>query len=422
MASAQFPDEWFADSIAAPPVGVPPMPKPSGWQTFGDVLATIGGAKIDRQGNYYKGLEAGSQVKLRSAQTESALAEADKRRAETLRQSQINDLIAKAQSNPAYQPSVSDLLTIATGAADLTHGQLYQQEAAQRGTIADPKAPQPTRLANMEAVTGKPVERYYQSGTGMQASQIDPLAAPTVTPVGEANIAADMALKGQRDRNVSGGFTLGGVRYNADGTPVVDVQDIANNSAAVAEAVARARAAAKPGAGAKPLTESQMKAVGQLSRMERTEQILTSPEMTGYVPSLATAAAARVPGVGNYMVDSQYQKYAQAAREWISGLLRLDSGAAVPETEFTRYFGTFFPQPGDDDAVIAQKADARAWATANLRAGLGDAANHVTAPGEPPAAAPGTAPAVPAGVAIRKTSKSGKPIVSRDGGKTWEYE
>jgi hypothetical protein len=139
-----------------------------------------------------------------------------------------------------------------------------------------------------------------------------------------------------------------------------------------------------------------MKAIGQLNRMERTEDILNSPELQGYVPSLATTAAARVPGIGNMLVDSQFQKYTQAAREWISGLLRLDSGAAVPETEFARYFQTFFPQPGDDEAVIAQKAEARSWATNSLRGSLGDVAPARGAP----MGAPSAAPAAPAASAV----------------------
>ncbi len=232
-----------APSAAAPmPAAMPPMPK----MRFTDALAAAFGAGPDRVGSYAKGLEAGSQYKLRSAQTESALAEADKRRAEAMRQSQINDAISKAQSDPNFQPGLPFYASLAANANDMSNAALHHQELGQRGTIADALATRDDQLAAMEAVSGRPVERYYAAGTGMQGSQLLPSAAPTVTPVGQATIAATHALEDQRDRSTSGGFTVGGVRYNADGTPVVKVADAASNAAQVAGAVEAARVAANP--------------------------------------------------------------------------------------------------------------------------------------------------------------------------------
>lgn len=383
----------MADSIAdylavtAPPPAAPAMPAMPKMR-FADVLAGAFGAGPDRMSAYQKGIDTAGQFQLRSAQTESALAEAAKRRGEALRQSQVTDLVTRAQADPNFVPSVADLLTLSTGASDFTQGRLHNQEFGFRSTLADPNAAPAAQMAAGQGVQGKVMPHLYDVGGETVNMTTDPNAT-FQTPAQHTKVVADEALAGQRARGpAERDFTLGGIRYNADGTPVVDPRVVAENAAQVAAATAAARNAAKPGTETKPPNATQMKAIGQLNRMERTEDILSGPELKGYVPSLATTAAARVPGVGNYMVDANYQKYTQAAREWISGLLRLDSGAAVPETEFERYFRTFFPQPGDDDTVVSQKAEARAWATNSLRGSLGNVA--------PPRRAPGATPAAPA--------------------------
>lgn len=126
----------------------------------------------------------------------------------------------------------------------------------------------------------------------------------------------------------------------------------------------------------KPLTEFQAKAISQLRRMEGAEKQLSEQE---YAPTSVTGggwnvAMSGVPVVGNAMTSGNFQQYQQSAREWISGLLRLDSGAAVPEVEFQRYFQTYFAQPGDSDEVVQQKATARVRAAEALREGLGGVA------------------------------------------------
>lgn len=129
----------------------------------------------------------------------------------------------------------------------------------------------------------------------------------------------------------------------------------------------------------KPLTEFQAKSVNQLTRMEGAENLIKN-----VAPGLMEAAGSRIPGVGNYTTSADYQAYQQAAREWISGVLRLDSGAAVPELEFNRYFATYFPQPGDSDEVITQKAASRQRATEALRSSLSDVADRLPQrPGDP---------------------------------------
>ena len=72
------------------------------------------------------------------------------------------------------------------------------------------------------------------------------------------------------------------------------------------------------------------------------------------------ASSEAVQGLGgNFLKSSEFQTYEAAAREWIAGLLRLDSGAAVPESEFKRYFETYFFAPGDNAKTRENKKAAR---------------------------------------------------------------
>lgn len=396
--TAAVPGDWFADTLDpnAPPK-MPPMKKPGLGTRFVDALAGMAGASIDREASYKKGWEDqtafNSQYRLRSAQTENALAEAEKRRGESMRQSQINELVRKAQADPNYVPSMSDLLTLSTGAADFTQGALRDQERGFRGTLADPNAAPEAQFYAGQGVQGRVLPRIETAGGQNYNLATDPnMQAPTMTPLQEATVDATRALEGQRERPgaSSTAVVVGGVLRDRNTGEVIGD---ASSYASTAEALARAKAAPGGAGGGKPLTEFQVKAMSQLSRMDRTEALLNSPEFASYSPALADVAVDKVPLAGNYAVSKAYQQYKQAAREWISGLLRLDSGAAVPDSEFKTYFATFFPQPGDGPETVAQKAEARAAATAALRAGLPQIAATIDA-SRPGAGAPAAGGAV----------------------------
>jgi hypothetical protein len=60
------------------------------------------------------------------------------------------------------------------------------------------------------------------------------------------------------------------------------------------------------------------------------------------------------------------QRYAQARLDFISSILRRESGAAISAGEYVTEEKRYFPQPGDSPAVIRQKRTARAEALAAL--------------------------------------------------------
>lgn len=82
------------------------------------------------------------------------------------------------------------------------------------------------------------------------------------------------------------------------------------------------------------------------------------------------------------LTDSD-QKAEQAQRDFINAVLRQESGAAIADSEFDNARKQYFPQPGDGDGVIAQKARARQLSIQGLQSNAGRAA--MTAPAKPAA-------------------------------------
>lgn len=105
-------------------------------------------------------------------------------------------------------------------------------------------------------------------------------------------------------------------------------------------------------------------------------------EGSPYAPGTST--------VGNYFQTDNYQKYKQARDNFITALLRDESGAAIGTQEFNRYEKELFPQPGDGKDVIEQKREARRVAIEAMKKGAG--------PGYKPPTMPAAAGDVPPGI------------------------
>lgn len=122
-----------------------------------------------------------------------------------------------------------------------------------------------------------------------------------------------------------------------------------------------------PTQGEKAPTGEQAKAATFASRMREANKIISDPSV--YAAGLGAEGAARnlaekVPVVGNAVAGMgergpDYQKFRQAKRDFINAVLRRESGAAINQSEFDNGDKQYFPQPGDSDAVIAQKAKNR---------------------------------------------------------------
>jgi hypothetical protein len=113
--------------------------------------------------------------------------------------------------------------------------------------------------------------------------------------------------------------------------------------------------------------EYQIKPAGFAARMIDAEKRIGEIGSGAAVNELASGVAS-VPLVGEYAAQSllrtdDQQKYKNAADEWIRSKLRLESGAAIGVDEMKQEYRTYFPQPGDSQAVIEQKAGLRKKAT-----------------------------------------------------------
>lgn len=131
------------------------------------------------------------------------------------------------------------------------------------------------------------------------------------------------------------------------------------------------------------LTDAQVNATQFANRMEDAEANLATvePEITagGFGPFKDRLARGMtegqynpVPrGATNWAVSNSYQKFEQAKSQYITALLRKESGAAISQSEFDRYDKEFFPQMGDSADVIKQKQQARKVAVDAMKKGAG---------------------------------------------------
>jgi hypothetical protein len=131
----------------------------------------------------------------------------------------------------------------------------------------------------------------------------------------------------------------------------------------------------------KPLTESQGNATAYGMRMAEANKILTDLEKkgvtnTGVLRSAIGGTVGLTPFIGDKLQEAtnalinplptflggpsaQQQQVDQARRNFITAVLRKESGAAIGASEFANEEKKYFPQTGDTDTVIKQKQDAR---------------------------------------------------------------
>jgi len=133
-----------------------------------------------------------------------------------------------------------------------------------------------------------------------------------------------------------------------------------------------------PGAAKAPqMTEPQSQAAGFADRMVNALPIITDTSPAAM--SRWQQLLGKVPLAGNSFVSSEFQQHIQAERDFINAVLRKESGAAISESEFVNARQQYIPQPGDQPAVLAQKAKNRETVLANLTRDAGPAYKPPTA-------------------------------------------
>jgi hypothetical protein len=186
------------------------------------------------------------------------------------------------------------------------------------------------------------------------------------------------------------------------------------------------------GSGGK-LTEAQGKDLGFYTRGAQANLGLATLE--GQLTDLVQQNAGAAPlGLGNYMRSPEFRQAKVEADNFLTALLRKDTGAAITDGEFNLYGPMFLPIPGDDPATIALKRQKRATALLGLRSGLGTAeivaASNEAALGlpdpaveaagleasqpDPAPAAPVTVTGAPASAPISSGGEPAKPMSQAD--------
>lgn len=137
------------------------------------------------------------------------------------------------------------------------------------------------------------------------------------------------------------------------------------------------KAQAKGGSGG--MTEQQSKDALFGARMQESHKILTeleakdikAPVINSIVPyGVGAKVSNALPSIlGGASVEQQ--QYVQAQRDFINAVLRKESGAVIADSEFENAQKQYFPQIGDSDEVIAQKARNRELAMNMIISGAG---------------------------------------------------
>ena len=147
------------------------------------------------------------------------------------------------------------------------------------------------------------------------------------------------------------------------------------------------------------LTESQGNATAYGLRMKEANSILTPLEKTGskntgLVSGVVGSTLGLTPFIGEKLegmtgsvfnalpqilggLSPEQQKVAQARINFITAVLRKESGAAIGANEFITAEKNYFPKPGDDASVIKQKQTARDLAIKSMEIQAGPGAKNI---------------------------------------------
>jgi hypothetical protein len=129
----------------------------------------------------------------------------------------------------------------------------------------------------------------------------------------------------------------------------------------------------------KPLNEAQGNSVAYGIRMKEANSVLEDLAKAGVDKSAVGAGAPYGIGTAvNLLTASpEQQQVQQAKNNFITAILRKESGAAIGQDEFAREDQKYFPQRGDSDAVLAQKKQARQTAIRAMEIQAGPGAKEI---------------------------------------------
>ena len=293
--------------------------------------------------------------------------------AQAIRQKKIDKLTA--QEAEAQQQLVEAL-----GAGQETSGKSVtledfeggsgRQQVGIPGRKADPGA-------SAAAISQLPIQQQVQAAQ-LQGIKRE-LAEPTRSQEATTKFGRDKELQGERltSREKVAAKSLDArdkdLTKNLDAKEAAQLRDIQAKFELQTRAInaKRDELAKKPGS---KLTQNQWVAAGYGARAEDAAAVIDE------VGNQFTGVVSR--GVGfapEGFKTKDRQRFDQAKRNFINAQLRRESGAVISEQEFENADQQYFPQPGNKEDVLKQKAQNRAVVVAALRLEAGDAYTQLRA-------------------------------------------
>lgn len=390
----------------------------NGWADLGAAFAGNGASNAE---SYQKGQESAAKLGLLLANAQKAT---DERMA--------RDQLQASISGAGYAPEQATLLATALrGGFDPTKISGYSGDVQEQGfrgnSVAEALAGNWAGAnANLMGVANGPVELASVQGQNLINNRLLPGGGGiSTTEQGMAGIGADNARSAASyaSANSSNAAARAALGRLAIAQGQFGLQK-AGNWAPGRNFAATGGAAGGPG----KLTEGQSKDVLYYTRgneanklLQRLGANLTTSGQQGGLRSAADALLRGLPVIGessavNSLVSSERQTAEQAGKEFLTSILRKDTGAVVTPTEFEVYGNMYLPRVGDSPEQLQQKARARDIALQAIRASMGNAASAI--PSIEPAG-PGVAPvslmnALQGGVPSRPQPNVGAaPVVKR---------
>lgn len=310
----------------------------------------------------------------------------------------------RAQFKPAGQadfqadnPFGEDLGALKTETPPTFAGQAIDPKLAAIAPFLDPKdmysAMAPSEKPQLVTVyeNGQPVQKWLRPGEtqGVQVGLGKPDAG-NMSNVGQLIAERDKLPPGHPSRRLYDDAIrkqtthAPAAQMNNYGSPVAGIDPVTGapvffQTSKSGGAPSIVPGVAPPPKEMQPPSEGERTAAGYLGRMQAAEALIG--QNAGGEATETTSLVGAVPKVGDYLqrkvMSPTQQKYKQAADDWIRAKLRKESGAVIADEEMAREYQTYFPQPGDSDEVITQKAQARKQAEQQLKVGAGRAAAKV---------------------------------------------
>jgi hypothetical protein len=322
---------------------------------------------------------------------------------------QVGELVRKQQEAEAVRKFLPSL--IQPGAVEQNWSGAPEQigQYFQTGAIPTQQAPSTinrealSRLALVSPETYAKYKPEYKEVNG-QLVEISPLT-------GISTVAGSQKLTYQDLGNVvvaldASGKEVGRMAKGAAPSGPVSMQTIETDQGIMqfnprTGAISPVMAGGKPvmGKGAGNLTEGQGNATAYGMRMAQADAILKPLEKaglkdTGLIRSGVSGTLGATPLIGEALargsdnifntlptvlggLNEDQQKTVQARVNFITAVLRKESGASISPTEFATAEKNYFPAPGDSETVVKQKQEARDMAIKAMKLQAGPGAKFI---------------------------------------------